>query len=61
VKHGPVKKSESRLLTVWVPEGLLPHLDRGVKKEDSDRSKFVRNAIREKLARQGPSAEPKIR
>ncbi len=53
MKRGLVKKSGNKLLTVWVPEGLLHHLDEGVKKEDSDRSKFVRNAIREKLARPG--------
>jgi metal-responsive CopG/Arc/MetJ family transcriptional regulator len=48
-----VKKSEFRLLTVWVSKSLLPRLDEGVRKEDSDRSKFIRNAIREKLARDG--------
>lgn len=47
------KKGTSKLLTVWVSESLLPLLDKGVQKEDSDRSKFIRNAIREKLARQG--------
>jgi metal-responsive CopG/Arc/MetJ family transcriptional regulator len=29
----------------------MPCLDQGARKEDSDRSKFVRNAIREKLTR----------
>jgi len=46
-----VKKPGGKLLTVWVSKSLLPSLDEGVKKEDSDRSKFIRNAIREKLAR----------
>lgn len=49
--RGSVTKDESKLLTVWVPTELFPLLDDGVKIEDSDRSKFVRNAIREKLAR----------
>jgi metal-responsive CopG/Arc/MetJ family transcriptional regulator len=47
------KTPEGRLLTVWMSKSLLPSLDEGVKKEDSDRSKFIRNAIREKLARHG--------
>jgi metal-responsive CopG/Arc/MetJ family transcriptional regulator len=47
------KKRKGKLLSVWVPATLLPRLDKGVKREDSDRSKFIRNAIREKLARHG--------
>jgi len=43
------------MLAVWVPETLLPLLDQGARKEDSDRSKFIRRAIREKLARQEDS------
>jgi metal-responsive CopG/Arc/MetJ family transcriptional regulator len=53
MKRGSGKKPKGKLLAVWVPKGLLPRLDQGARKEDSDRSKFVRNAIREKLARQG--------
>ena len=46
------KRRKGKLLSIWVSEALMPCLDEGVKKEDSDRSKFVRNAIREKLVRQ---------
>jgi metal-responsive CopG/Arc/MetJ family transcriptional regulator len=53
MKAGARKRLSNKLLTVWVSEALLPSLDKGVQKEDSDRSKFIRNAIREKLARQG--------
>jgi hypothetical protein len=53
MKHGSGKRRESKLLSVWVPKSFLPLLDEGVRKEDSDRSKFIRNAIREKLARDG--------
>lgn len=53
MKYDAVSKSEDKLLRVWMSKELLPHLDRGVKKEDSDRSKFVHNAIREKLSRHG--------
>ena len=52
-----VKRPEGKLLTVWVSKSLLPSLDEGVKKEDSDRSKFIRNAIREKLAKYGISGK----
>ena len=51
MKRGSGKKPKGRLLAVWVPGKLMPRLDQGARKEDSDRSKFVRNAIREKLAR----------
>jgi len=53
MKRGVVKKSESTLLTVWVPKNYFPLIARGVRQIDSDRSKFVRAAIREKLERHG--------
>lgn len=53
MKRGSAKRPESKLLSVWVPKSLVPLLDEGVRREDSDRSKFIRNAIREKLARDG--------
>ena len=57
MKRGSGKKPKGKLLTDWVPGELLPRLDQGARKEDSDRSKFVRNAIREKLARHGSSGK----
>jgi metal-responsive CopG/Arc/MetJ family transcriptional regulator len=51
MKRGSGKKPKGRALAVWVPGILMPPLDAGARKEDSDRSQFVRNAIREKLAR----------
>jgi len=45
------KKRKGKQLSIWVSETLLPRLDEAVKREDSDRSKFIRNAIREKLSR----------
>ena len=61
MKRGSGKKPKGKLLAVWVPGKLMPRLDQGARKEDSDRSKFVRNAIREKLARQGASGKRKVR
>jgi len=51
MNRGSITKGEAKMLTVWVPKELFPLIDQGVAVEDSDRSKFVRNAIREKLAR----------
>lgn len=53
MKRGAYKKEDSKQIPLWVPEEMVPLLDEGVKLEDSDRSKFIRNAIREKLARHG--------
>jgi len=47
------KKNETALLTLWVPKDYFPLIARGVRINDTDRSKFVRAAIREKLARHG--------
>ncbi|HTB86008.1 MAG TPA: hypothetical protein VK742_20350 [Candidatus Sulfotelmatobacter sp.] len=57
MKRGTVKKSESTMLTVWIPETFEVPLQQGIAIEDSDKSKFVRNAIREKLARHGITIE----
>ena len=47
------KRPEGKLLSVWVSEAWLPRLDEGVKREGSDRSKFIRKAVMEKLSRHG--------
>lgn len=59
MQRGAVTKSKSKLLTVWVPEALIPALDEGVRIADSDRSKFVRAAIREHLAKIGVATQGK--
>jgi metal-responsive CopG/Arc/MetJ family transcriptional regulator len=51
MKRGVIKKTESRLITIWFPDSVLPLIDQGIQIEDSDRSKFIRRAVREKLAR----------
>ena len=47
------KKQNGKLLSIRVSETLLSRLDDGIKREDSDRSKFIRNAILEKMLRHG--------
>lgn len=53
MKRGAVTKSKSRLITLWCPINLMPLLDAAVMATDTDRSKFIRSAIREKAARAG--------
>jgi hypothetical protein len=52
------QKTPTRLMNVWMPEELFPHIDRGVRELDLDRSKFVRQAIREKLEGLGINCRP---
>ena len=56
MKRGTIKSKQSDLVALWIPKGLAMALDRGVKIEDSDRSKFIRNALREKLSKHGIQA-----
>ena len=43
-------KSSSKAILVYFPHELMPLLDRAVNLTDSDRSKFIRNSVREKIA-----------
>lgn len=47
------KKNQTRLVNFYCPVELDAALKYGARKTDSDKSKFVRSAIREKLARHG--------
>lgn len=53
MKRGAIKRKNSRLVLVWFPHSLIPLIDDAVDKLDTDRSKFIRNAVREKMARAG--------
>jgi hypothetical protein len=53
MKRGAVTKADSKLIPIWAPVPLIDGLDKGVKVTDLDRSKFIRAAIREKLANCG--------
>lgn len=44
---------ESEFVGVWIPKALVDLLDRAVRRTDSDRSKILRAAVREKLGRVG--------
>jgi metal-responsive CopG/Arc/MetJ family transcriptional regulator len=45
------RQKKEHLVAVWLPVELLHKLDRLVRADDTDRSKFIRSVIRERLAR----------
>jgi hypothetical protein len=52
VKRGALqKKQKSRAVIVWFPDALISGMAEAVQMTDSDRSKFIRNAVREKISR----------
>ena len=50
MKSGTRKKN-IRMITVWMDEGDVSSVDQAAVLADLDRSKFIRKAIREKMAR----------
>jgi metal-responsive CopG/Arc/MetJ family transcriptional regulator len=54
-KHtrGAVTKAGANFLGAYVPKEIVDLVDLAVRQEDTDRSKFIRSALREKLVRQG--------
>jgi metal-responsive CopG/Arc/MetJ family transcriptional regulator len=50
-----ITKANSKPVLVHLPKTLFPDLARALAKLDTDRSKFIRAAIREKLERHGIS------
>ncbi len=57
MKRGAINTAQAEFIGLWIPKEMVRMIDRGVKNEDSDRSKFVRAAIREKLKRPEPVAK----
>jgi metal-responsive CopG/Arc/MetJ family transcriptional regulator len=50
MKRGSIKTQDCSFIGFWLPKALVKLIDDGVKQTDSDRSKFIRSAVREKLA-----------
>lgn len=50
MKRGSIKTKDCTFIGFWIPKALLKLIDDGVDRADSDRSKFIRAAVREKLA-----------
>lgn len=57
-KHtrGSVRKSNSKLVAVWLPTPMVALIDRAVETGDTDRSKFIREAIRRHCGSSGQAA-----
>ena len=53
MSRGAVTKKTSQLVGLWMPHVLDAAIERAVHIEDTDRSKFIRRAVREKLDRMG--------
>lgn len=51
MKYGLTKNDNSARLIFLFPESQIPSLDKAVQIADLDRSKFIRQAIKEKIAR----------
>lgn len=51
MKRGAVKKADSKLINVWMPTPVVMVMDQEVHNLDTDRAKFIRLAIREKIHR----------
>lgn len=49
--RGAVRKEDSVMVTVWIPKPLLAAIDAAVATQDTDRSKFVRTAVRRELGK----------
>lgn len=50
-RRGAITQRASQLIAVWVPDEMVTQLDSAVVRFDTDRSKFVREAIREHTRR----------
>jgi metal-responsive CopG/Arc/MetJ family transcriptional regulator len=51
MKRGAVSSAESEFVAAWIPKLLVAEIDAVVQMMDTDRSKFLRAAVREKLSR----------
>ncbi len=51
MKRGAINTKDSTFIGFWIQKPLLRLIDQGVVQADSDRSKFLRAAVREKLSR----------
>lgn len=50
--RGAVTKGSAKLLGAYLPTALIALVDQVVRAQDTDRSKFFRAAVREKLERE---------
>lgn len=53
MKRGSIRKRDATLITIWFPKPIETAINTAVTRHDSDRSKYIRSAVREKLLRDG--------
>lgn len=51
--RGALTTRQAKLVAFWLPLELLEELDRHVNREDLDRSKVIRSALKERLNKKG--------
>lgn len=56
LQRGAVRKQTSQLVGGYMPDPMVAVIDQAVRVLDTDRSKFFRSAVREKLERHGFAA-----
>lgn len=49
--RGAVQKTGSTFIAAWIPDEIVAAIDSAVQREDTDRSKILRKALRSYLAR----------
>jgi metal-responsive CopG/Arc/MetJ family transcriptional regulator len=55
MKRGAVRASQCVFVGAWLPIPLVNSLDEAVTQLDSDRSKIIRDALREKVSKEAAS------
>jgi metal-responsive CopG/Arc/MetJ family transcriptional regulator len=58
MKRANSRKRRKKFLGIWVPDELLAVLDKAVEICDTDRSKLVRHALKEKVLKTNSAATP---
>ena len=56
MQRGAVSTANAEILAAWIPKDLAKQLDAAVRALDTDRSKFLRAAVREHLTRLSAAA-----
>ena len=51
MKRMNTRRKDTVLINVWMPESLVRDIDHSAEHSDTDRSKYIRAAVRERLAR----------
>lgn len=58
MKRGKYKNRNGVAITAWLPKAMVSAIDLAVHMEDSDRSKFIRNAVKDRALRLGVLTDP---